>query len=112
MHRLVRENLEQILTGTSAENPGTIHLAECEECRDDIAAMREHAAALRAWRAPQAPEDLEPRRGFYARVMERIESQGPASIWNVFFESIVGRRLAIASLALAVLLSVYLVSSE
>ena len=39
MHRLVRENLEQILTGTSAENPGTIHLAECEECRDAVAGM-------------------------------------------------------------------------
>ena len=112
MHRLVRENLEEILTGTNADHPASRHAAQCEECREDIAAMREHAAALRSLRAGDTAQDLEPRAGFYARVMERIEKQGPASIWDMFFESMFGRRLAVASLALAVLLGMYLVSSE
>ena len=44
--------------------------------------------------------------------MERIETQGAGSIWNVFSESPFGRRIAIASMALAVLVGVYLVTSE
>jgi hypothetical protein len=69
--------------------------------------MREHAAVLRGLRS-----EAEPRPGFYARVMERIETQGPGSIWSVFSESPFGRRIAIASMALAVLAGVYLVTTE
>jgi len=72
--------------------------------------MRKQAALLQSWRAPAA--EAEPRAGFYARVIERIEAQGPASIWNLFFESAFGRRIAVASMALALLLGVYLVTSE
>ena len=117
MHRLIRENLEvvlrndEVLKGASAEHPASRHLAECQECREDVAAMRRHTALLQGWRAP-AQEEVEPRAGFYARVMDRIEAQGPASIWNLFFDSIFGRRLALASLTLAVLLGLYLVSTE
>ena len=72
--------------------------------------MRDHAVVFRSLRAPL--EDLEPRPGFYARVMERIEAQGPVSIWNLFFESVFGRRIAIASLALLMLMGVYLISTD
>ena len=44
--------------------------------------------------------------------MERIENEGPASIWNVFIESTFGRRIAMASMALAILLGVYVVTVE
>jgi hypothetical protein len=71
--------------------------------------MRAHSAALRELRAP---DGAEPRPGFYARVMERIEAQSPVSIWNLFIESAFGRRIAVASLALALLLGVYVISSE
>ena len=77
MHRLIRENLEEVLKydevqkGASAEHPAVRHLAACRECREDLTAMRQHAALLKGWRAPS--EDVEPRAGFYARVMERIE---------------------------------------
>jgi hypothetical protein len=75
--------------------------------------MRRQAALLRQWQvAPELGNDAEPRAGFYARVMERIEAQGPGSIWSLFFDSVFGRRIAIASLALALLLGVYLVSTE
>jgi len=111
MHRLIRENLEEVLKGADTETPASRHLEECDECREDVAAMRQHAAVLRTFRAP-AEQELEPRAGFYARVMERIEAQGPASIWDLFFDSMFGRRLAFASLALALLLGVYLATAE
>jgi len=108
MHRLVRDHIEDIVAGVESASV-TEHLKACHECRSDVTAMRAHSAALRELRAP---DDAEPRPGFYARVMERIEAQGPASIWNLFIESAFGRRIAVASLALALLLGVYVISSE
>ncbi|HTC91126.1 MAG TPA: hypothetical protein VK686_22635 [Bryobacteraceae bacterium] len=62
-------------------------------------------------RSLRAPQDIEPRAGFYARVIERIEAQ-PASIWSVFLDRRFGLRLAVASAALVALLGTYLVTSE
>lgn len=73
--------------------------------------MQEQTALIRELRAPEGFV-VEPRPGFYARVMERIEAEGPISIWNLFIESAFGRRIAVASLALALLVGVYLVTSE
>ena len=108
MHRLVRDHIEDIVAGVESASV-TAHLKACAECQSDVTAMRAQSAALRELRAP---DDAEPRPGFYARVMERIEAQGPASIWNLFIESAFGRRIAVASLALALLLGVYVISSE
>jgi hypothetical protein len=107
MHRLVRDRLEEVLAEPSLDATAS-HLGECEECRTELAAMHAQAAALRELRSPE----VEPRAGFYARVMERIEAQGPGSIWTLFFESPFGRRIAFASMALALLLGIYLVTSE
>src|SRR5206468_667822 len=85
------------------------HLAACEECRNEVAAMRQQSTLLRQWRAGV---EVEPRAGFYARVLERIEAQTPASIWSLFFDSMLGRRIAVAALALALLVGVTLVSLE
>src|SRR3954468_21573871 len=52
----------------------------------------------------KAPEDVGPAPGFYARVMDRIESQRSNSIWSVFLEPIFGRRLALVSGLLMLLL--------
>jgi predicted anti-sigma-YlaC factor YlaD len=106
MHRVIQDHLEEVLSESSPM--ATAHLAECEECRAEIAAMRRHTVVLRSLRAPE----VEPRPGFYARVMERIEAQRPISIWKLFFESNIGRRVALASMSLAFLFSIYLVSSE
>lgn len=108
MHRLVRDHIEDIVAGVETA-PVAEHLRACAECRGDVTAMRAHSAALRELRAP---DGAEPRPGFYARVMERIEAQSPVSIWNLFIESAFGRRIAVASLALALLLGVYVISSE
>ena len=126
MHRVIRDHLEQVLADSHAapsgagSDPGIgndtqpsriqdyqLHLRQCDGCRGEIEAMRRQAMALRQLRS-----GAEPQPGFYGRVMERIEAQRVGSIWNVFSESPFGRRLAIASMALAVLLGVYLVTSE
>jgi hypothetical protein len=122
MHRVIRDHLEQVLADTHAAPSGgggdaqvgtrvtqdyQLHLEQCDGCRDEIEAMRRHATALRKLRS-----DVEPRQGFYARVMERIEAQRARSIWNVFSESAFGRNLAVASVALAMLLGAYLLTSE
>ena len=65
---------------------------------------------LRTLRATD--DTLAPRPGFYARVMERIEAQRPIDIWQLFFDSAFGRRIAMASVAMVVLFGFYLVSSE
>lgn len=115
MHRIIRDHLEEVLAGPgpAPEHPAAKHLAECEECRDEVAGMRVQAAMLRQWRTPvEDVAEFEPRPGFYARVMERIEAQTPASVFTLFFDSAFGRRIAMASLALALLLGVYVISSE
>lgn len=109
MHRLIRDHLEEVLAASDADALREQHLGECGECSGELEAMREQAAMVRELRAPA---EVEPRAGFYARVMERIEAQGAGSIWNLFFESAFGRRIAVASMALALLLGIYLVSSE
>src|SRR5689334_15392747 len=113
MHRIIRDHLEQVLgeRPPAPEHPAGKHLAECGECRDEVAAMREQAAMLRQWRVTNG-ETVEPRPGFYARVLGRIEAQRPISVFTLFFDSLFGRRIAMASLALALLLGVYVVSSE
>jgi hypothetical protein len=114
MHREVRDKLEEILAGSPNALCGR-HLSECAECRAQVAAMREQRALLRSLRADDTPSGEgvpEQSAGFYARVMERIETQGVASIWSLFFDSPVGRGLAMASMVVALSLGVYLVSSE
>jgi anti-sigma factor RsiW len=106
MHREIRNHIEDVLAGSKLE-----HLSQCEECRTEVRGMQEQTALIRELRAPEGLV-AEPRPGFYARVMERIEAEGPISIWNLFIESAFGRRIAVASLALALLVGVYLVTSE
>jgi hypothetical protein len=60
----------------------------------------------------QAPEEIEPSAGFYARVMQRIEASARRSIWWVFVYSPIGKRVAYASLALSLALGTYMVAAE
>jgi predicted anti-sigma-YlaC factor YlaD len=108
MHREIYERLEDVLSGTPPDI-AVKHLKQCQECRDEVISMRAQAALVRQLKPPV---EVEPRAGFYARVLERIEAEGPVSIWNLFAESAFGKRIAVASLALALLLGVYLVSIE
>jgi anti-sigma factor RsiW len=113
MHQEISRHLEEYLKGEeslrgSAPAEFHSHLGECEECAQEVRALQAQSQLLRSLRAPQ---DIEPRAGFYARVIERIEAQ-PASIWSVFLDRRFGLRLAVASAALVALLGTYLVTSE
>jgi len=85
------------------------HLEACEECSSELRLFQAQSKMLRSL---QCDADIEPRAGFYARVMERIEARGPASIWTLLLEPSFGRRLALASATLVVLLGTYLVTTE
>ena len=110
MHEQVRAHLEDCLARRGSLPEGvTAHLDSCSGCRAEWEAMESQAMLLRSLRAA---EEAEPRPGFYARVLERIDSQRPFSIWSILLEPAFGPRLAIASAVLAVIMGVFLVSGE
>jgi len=112
MHREIRQNLEDFLNGDGSDLGRAAefhrHLGECGECAGELRSLQEQSQLLRSLKGPQ---DVEPRAGFYARVMERIEGR-PGSVWSVFLDRRFGFRLAVASAALVALLGTYLVTSE
>lgn len=61
----------------------------------------------RAFRA-----EVEPDGAFYARVMNRIETQTKPSVWSLFAESMFAKRLAYASATFLVLVGVVFVSAN
>jgi hypothetical protein len=109
MHEPVKGRLEDYLYGGGHYPDVEAHLRKCESCRVEVELMQSHALLLRALRAPR---DLEPRAGFYAGVLNRIETQARPSAWSLFGESIFARRLAYASAAFLLLFGTFLVSSE
>ena len=114
MHREIQDQIEKFLAGklsVKASRFVSEHVETCAECREEVSAMQRHSNWMHELRTPVG-ETPEPRPGFYARVMERIEAEGPISIWNIFIESAFGRRIGYASVALALVLGVYLVTSE
>lgn len=111
MHQPIKDNLEEYLKGSARQVPQAFHahLEACEDCASELRLLEMQATMLRSLRSVG---DVEPESGFYARVMGRIEEQGRGSIWSVFLQPSFGRRLAIASAALVVLLGTYLVTTE
>ncbi len=112
MHGSIRNKLEDLLRGgrRKVEDPGIKeHLASCPECASQLESMRTQCELLHCLRTAEA---VEPPPGFYARVMQRIEDSARDSIWAVFTDSPFGKRLAYASLAIALLLSTYVVAQE
>jgi hypothetical protein len=108
MHQQIRHSLEDFLRGGSQNAEFQAHLGECTECTNDLQLLQRQSQMLQSLRSEA---EIEPRVGFYARVVERIQSQ-PASIWSVFLERQFGFRLAVASAALVALLGAYLITSE
>lgn len=111
MHQPIRDNLEEFLKGSTQRVPQEFHahLRACEDCSVELRLFEEHAKMLRSL---QPDQDLEPRAGFYARLMDRIEQEGRVSIWSILLQPNFGRRLAMASAVLVVLLGTYLVTTE
>jgi hypothetical protein len=115
MHGPIRDNLEELLrvkaTGplSGGHESAVRHLGSCQECSAEVSEMKEQAEWLQSLRVS---EDMEPGPGFYARVMQRIEENGVRSIWSVFIEGAFGTRLAYLSLALAILIGSWLITTE
>ena len=111
MHQPIRDNLEEYLKGSTQKVPQAFHahLVACEECASELRLLETQANMLRLLRSDA---DVGPSPGFYARVMGRVEEQDRGSIWSVFLQPSFGRRLAIASATLVVLLGTYLVTTE
>ena len=113
MHQSVRDNLEKYLRGRHfqvAPPPEmAAHLAACEECQRELAAHERQSALLQTLRPGS---EMQPRAGFYARVLNRIETQGAVSVWSTFLESAFRKRIIYASAALVLLVAGYVVSTE
>ncbi len=112
MHQPIREHLETYLAGIEGlESTREVedHLNSCEQCRKTLSAMRRQAEAIQTLR-PSA--EMDPQPGFYARVLDRIESQRVPSVWELFLEPAFGRRLAYASLTLILILGTLMFTGE
>jgi hypothetical protein len=109
MHGSIRNELENLLADCASAGEVKQHLKACDACATELGGMRRQTQLFRSLRAG---EDVEPAAGFYARVMQRIEEHTKDSIWAVFVYSPFGKRLALASLSFAVLLSSYVVAEE
>ena len=112
MHQPIRERLEEYLSGM--EDAGCVreiedHLASCKQCRQAMEQMGRQSELLKVLRPPV---DMEPAPGFYARVMDRIESRKTASLWNVFLEPACCKRIAYASLTLLLLMGTLAISVD
>jgi len=108
MHEPLKGRIEDYLHGGSHLPDVEQHLANCPACNAEAAAMKQQAELFRSLKSDK---EVELDAAFYARVMNRIETQAKPSIWNLFGESIFAKRLAYASLTFVVLLGTYFVSS-
>ena len=120
MDRHIQDNLEHHLHGLDREDavPQDAEfkrqlMASDAETQRLVQLMETQARLLRSLRPSEAEEDdLMPAAGFYARVMQQIEAQRPASIWNLFIEPRFFHRLAVATFSLLLLLGATFVSSN
>ncbi len=111
MHRSIRDRLEDLLAARGAASTAdlTEHLSSCAACSSELESMNAQSQMLRSLRST---EEIEPAAGFYARVMQRIEERAKESIWGVLIYSPFGKRLAYASLTIALMLGTYVITQE
>jgi anti-sigma factor RsiW len=114
MHQPIKDGLEEYLRdpgkGTNSRE-FDVHLAACSSCAQELRLLEAQTLWLRLLQDSPAA-NAEPGPGFYARVLDRIEQETPRSIWSILLQPAFGRRIAVASGALALVLGTYLVSTE
>jgi predicted anti-sigma-YlaC factor YlaD len=106
MHEPVIGRLEEYLAGGGPFADVEEHLKNCANCRKELEAMQLHSSLFQSLRT-----DVDPAAGFYARVMNRVETQARPSVWSLFGESAFATRLGYASAMLLVALGTVLVTS-
>jgi hypothetical protein len=104
MHQPILKGLEAYLAGAPGPEFAE-HLDQCRPCRETVDAIARQSRLLRCLRYQG---EMEPDPGFYARVLDRIDSQKQQSIWYLFLEPLFARRLLYASATLLVLLTLFL----
>lgn len=113
MHSVIVEGLEEYMAGTLdpvALREFSAHLESCGSCRQEVHTMMEISTLFEPLRSDQM---IEPRPGFYHRVMQQIGVRQVPSVWSwLSLNSAFGRRVAFASLLTLAVLGSYLVSSE
>lgn len=115
MHRPIRDYLEVYLKDPrdhAIPSEFHTHLAVCESCAQTLETLSTQASQLRFLSADAAAE---PRPGFYARVVNRIDAERDStmtSFWSPFLVPGFGRRVVIASGVLVLALGTYLISTE
>jgi predicted anti-sigma-YlaC factor YlaD len=114
MHAVVKDSLEEYLSGTlkpEVQRNIEAHLSICRMCRDEIAAMKEISLCFRVLEAPQ---ELQPAPGFYAQVMRQVGDRHAVPAFAGFFalDFAFGRRLVFASLITLAVLGSYLITTE
>lgn len=108
MHQPIRNGLEAYLTGdTGLPEDFSEHLKSCSECSEQVEVMRQQSQMLGSLHA-----DAEPRPGFYARVLERIDRQVRPSIWALMLEPAFGRSIAVACAVITLVLGTYLIATQ
>ncbi len=109
MHESIRNELESVFESGLANRAVDRHLASCGHCAAEIEVMRNQNDLLHTLKPA---EEMDPAPGFYARVLQRIEERAKDSIWAVFIYSPFGKRFALASFSVALLLGTYVVAQE
>jgi len=110
MHDSAMNELEKHFSGNAPQSFYD-HLASCQECRDEVAAMDECALVFRELGDPGAAP--EPRLGFYNRVAVEIVEQQRNEAWGLFSPGAAFfRRIAFASLLVLASLGSFLVTRE
>lgn len=110
MHPPIENEMELYLEGKPTSAAFSDHLLECAECKSELSLFSEASVLVRSLRTA-AGVAVDPAPGFYARVVNRIESQIKPSFWSVFLQPF-GRRVVYASLALFVVLCGLLFTGE
>ena len=113
MDRHIKEDLEEYMRGAMGSSGKAAFEqrldASDEETRQMVAMFQQQAEMIR--QAYKPLEEVAPAPGFYGRVMDRIQAQRSTSIWAVFLEPQFFKRLAFASAALFILLSLTMVTT-
>jgi hypothetical protein len=108
MHGPVRDKLEDLLAA-GKHQPAPDHLAFCQECLSEVESMKWQSRQVADLRAPEL---MEPAPGFYARVLQKIEESEIDCFWAFFVDSPFSKRLAAASLTVALALGSYVFTLE
>ena len=114
MHSVVKDSLEEYLSGTlepAGQRGIEAHLSTCEGCREELVGMQDIAELFGSL---QSEEAMEPAAGFYARVMQEVGGRQAVPSFSGFFslDLAFGRRMVFACLLTLAVLGSYLVVSE